>query len=96
MQDSKDSQPVDDIEKNAEQPTISSMNMNAASENEPFSIYTRNQKRLMVVFAAVAAFFSPLTANIYLPALNTLANDLNVSNSKITLTVTTYLVCTES
>jgi predicted MFS family arabinose efflux permease len=48
---------------------------------------------LMVVFAAIAAFFSPLTASIYLPALNTLAKDLNVSNSQITLTITTYLVC---
>lgn len=65
----------------------------SAADNEPFSVYTRNQKRCLVLAASIAAFFSPLSANIYLPALNTLAKQLNVTNTLITLTVTTYLVC---
>lgn len=65
---------------------------NVKIDSEPHSIYTTNQKRAIILAASVAAFFSPLSANIYLPALNTLAKDLRVSNSLITLTVTTYLV----
>jgi hypothetical protein len=55
--------------------------------DEPHSIYTTPQKRIIILTASVAAFFSPLSANIYLPALNTLAHDLHVSNTLITLTV---------
>jgi hypothetical protein len=43
--------------------------------------------------ATIAALFSPFTAQIYFPALNTIAKDLHVTNSKINLTVTTYMVC---
>lgn len=59
---------------------------------EKHSVFSSNQKKVIVIMASIAAFFSPLSANIYLPALNTLAHDLNVSNSRINLTVTTYLV----
>lgn len=79
-----------DLEKAAAQPITDTKY--EAQPDEPFSIYTTSQKRWMVIGAAVAAFFSPLTASIYLPALNTLARDLRVSNSQITLTITTYLV----
>lgn len=47
----------------------------------------------MIVFGAtMAAFFSPLTGQIYFPALNVIARDFNVSASQINLTVTTYMV----
>jgi len=85
-------QPTEDIERTADPPTTAKDNVIAT--NEPFSIYTLNQKRLMVLFAATAAFFSPVTATIYLPALSSVAEDLHVSYGKITLTVTTYLVST--
>lgn len=85
-------QPTEDIERIADLPTPAKAAANAT--NEPFSIYTPPQKKLMVLFAATAAFFSPVTATIYLPALNTIAEDLHVSYGKITLTVTTYLVST--
>ena len=39
-----------------------------------------------------AAFFSPLSSNVYFPAINTIAKDLRVSISRINLTVTTYQV----
>ncbi|KAF2396639.1 citrate synthase [Trichodelitschia bisporula] len=64
----------------------------AASSDVPYSIYTTNQKRLMVLAGSLAAFFSPLSANIYMPALNTLAKDLHVSNTLIGFTVTSYLI----
>jgi len=58
----------------------------------PFSIFTSSERHFIVVMASLAALFSPLSANIYYPALNTLAEDLHESLSKINLTITTYLV----
>jgi hypothetical protein len=78
-----------DVEKGALQPTAA-----PTPASEPHSIYTQNQKRLMVVAAAIASTFSPITGNIYLPALNSVAHDLKVSNSVVTLTVTFYMVST--
>lgn len=42
--------------------------------------------------ASWAGFFSPVSANIYFPALNTLARDLHVSNTLINLTLTSYMI----
>lgn len=56
------------------------------------SVFTPNQKRFIVFMAAWAGFFSPVSGNIYLPALNPLARDLNVSNTLINLTLTSYMV----
>lgn len=58
----------------------------------PYSIFTRGQKRYIVFLAAFAGLFSPLSANIYFPALNTLASDLRVSNALINLTLTSYMI----
>ncbi|KAH8795637.1 major facilitator superfamily domain-containing protein [Hyaloscypha finlandica] len=60
--------------------------------HEVHSIFSPNNKKFIILTASTAAFFSPLSSNIYLPALNLLARDLHVSDSKINLTVTTYLI----
>ncbi|KAF7554648.1 hypothetical protein G7Z17_g2809 [Cylindrodendrum hubeiense] len=65
--------------------------------NEPtpvpvYSIFTTWQKRLIVLAAACTAFFSPLSAQIYFPALTAIAQDLNVTDSQVNLTVTTYMI----
>jgi hypothetical protein len=57
-----------------------------------YTIYTQWQKRLIVAGASIAALFSPLTAQIYMPALNALAADFNVTASQINLTVTTFMI----
>lgn len=62
------------------------------STEPPYSIFSRGQKNFVVVIASLAALFSPLTDNIYYPALNTLSEDLHESLSNINLTITTYLV----
>jgi hypothetical protein len=59
----------------------------------PYSSFSNGMKRYIVFTAAGAGFFSSLSAQIYFPALNTLAEDLNVSTSLINLTVTSYMVC---
>lgn len=61
-------------------------------ETQAFSVFTTNQKRLIVLTASLAGFFSPLSGSIYYPALNTIAEDLGVSSSKANLTVTTYMI----
>ena len=61
-------------------------------DQAPYSIYNTRQKRAIVLCAAAAAFFSPLTAQIYLPSLPAIAEDLHVTYSAVTLTVTVYMV----
>lgn len=58
----------------------------------PHSIFSKHLKQYIVFLAAWGGFFSPLSANIYFPALNTLARELNVSIGVINLTITSYLV----
>lgn len=63
------------------------------SDQENYSIFTVREKRILIALAALAALFSPLSANIYYAATTTLARDLNTSIDLINLTVTCYLVC---
>lgn len=57
-----------------------------------YHIYTRAQKRYVVILVSAAALFSPLSSNIYFPVLNTIANDLNTSTSNVNFSVTIYLI----
>ena len=56
------------------------------------SIFSESMKKFIVFMTAWGGFFSPLSANIYFPALNTLAADFKVSNSLINLTLTSYMI----
>ncbi|KAJ5140996.1 hypothetical protein N7448_004404 [Penicillium atrosanguineum] len=58
----------------------------------PYSVFSKTQKRLIILTAALTSSFSPLSANIYYPALNSIAKDLQVSPSQINLTITTLLI----
>lgn len=58
----------------------------------PYSSFSLWEKRGIVLGAALSAFFSPLTAQIYFPALNVVAKAFDVSTSQINLTVTTYMI----
>lgn len=65
----------------------------AGTDSEPpFSVFTLTEKKLIVLTISFIGLVSPLSASIYFPAINTLADDLHVSTSDINLTVTTYLV----
>ncbi|CAI7566543.1 unnamed protein product [Penicillium glandicola] len=57
-----------------------------------YSVFTVRQRRYIVFMASWAGFFSPVSSQIYFPALNTLAKDLHVSNSLINLTLTSYMI----
>jgi MFS family permease len=58
----------------------------------PWSVFTYRQKCWIVVMVSVASFFSPLSANIYFPALETLSKDFNTSESVMNLTLTSYMI----
>ncbi|CAD0086413.1 unnamed protein product [Aureobasidium vineae] len=74
-------------------------NQNAVSTTEQplnddgvYSVFTPTQKKLIVFTASLAGFFSPLSGSIYYPALNTIAEDLGITATKVNLTVTTYMI----
>ena len=62
------------------------------ASDKPYSSFTPWQKKFIILSASIGSFISPLTSNIYFPALNTIASDLNVSISQVNLTITTYMV----
>lgn len=59
---------------------------------EPYSIFSRRMKIWITFMATVASVVSPMTAHIYFPALDALADELNVSISLINLTLTSYMI----
>ncbi|KAF2714174.1 MFS general substrate transporter [Pleomassaria siparia CBS 279.74] len=62
------------------------------TNSPPYSVFSKRQKTFIVFLAAWAGFFSPLSANIYFPALTTLAREFNVSSTLLNLTVTSYMI----
>ncbi|OCF58020.1 hypothetical protein L486_04047 [Kwoniella mangroviensis CBS 10435] len=62
------------------------------ASNKPYSVFTDGQKWFIVIFSALGAIFSPISTNIYVPAIPTLAKAFNTTTEKINLTVTIYLV----
>ena len=57
-----------------------------------YSVFNLRQKQFIVFMVACGGFFSPLSANIYFPALNPLSHDLRVSNELINLSLTSYMI----
>ncbi|KAF8167670.1 major facilitator superfamily domain-containing protein [Crassisporium funariophilum] len=58
----------------------------------PYTRFTKNEKWFIVGLTAAVGLFSPLTANIYFPAIPTLSRAFNKSTELINLTVTMYMV----
>ncbi|KAI0653268.1 MFS general substrate transporter [Cubamyces menziesii] len=59
---------------------------------KPYSVFTRSEKWFIVAVTGFAAMFSPLTTNIYFPAIPTIAAAFHKSVELINLTVTVYMV----
>ncbi|KAJ7762474.1 MFS general substrate transporter [Mycena metata] len=59
---------------------------------EPYSIFTSREKWFIVALVSFGALFSPLSANIYFPAIPTLAVAFDKSIELINLTVTLNMV----
>lgn len=67
---------------------VSAMN----SSQEVYTVFGKNQKRFIIFMASLGAFFSPISGNIYYPALNSMAASVHVSGSLINLTITSYMI----
>ncbi|KFY24730.1 hypothetical protein V493_05055 [Pseudogymnoascus sp. VKM F-4281 (FW-2241)] len=66
--------------------------LTAVRTGPPYSVFSKRQKQYLVFMVTVAAFISPTSANIYFPALNPLAKDLNVSDALINVTLTSFMI----
>ncbi|KAI1113398.1 chloramphenicol resistance protein [Nemania sp. NC0429] len=66
--------------------------LSRVSSGPPYTVFSPGMKRWIVGMNCVAAFMSPTTANIYFPALPTLARDLGVGLDQINITLTTYMI----
>ena len=53
---------------------------------------SRKQKWNLVILASLAGSFSPLSSNIYFPAVDSISAELGVSLSLVALTITIYMV----
>ena len=50
-------------------------------DNKPYSVFTHNEKKIIIICVGLAQFFLPISGQIYFPLLDTIASDLHVSNS---------------
>lgn len=69
-------------------------NNNNARENQnvEFSVFSLSERRFIAFMGSWAGFFSPVSSQIYYPALDSLTKDLSVSITLINLTLTSYMV----
>ncbi|KAF2673922.1 MFS general substrate transporter [Microthyrium microscopicum] len=58
----------------------------------PHHVFSREQKKWLVYMVSLAAMFSPLSSNIYFPALPTIAETLHTPIELVTLTITIYML----
>lgn len=63
-----------------------------AAPKAPYSAFPVKAKRFIVLGAASASVFAPLSMQIYLPALNDLVDEFNESRTKINLTISVYMI----
>lgn len=63
-----------------------------SQRNDPYTVFTKLQKRWIKFLVAFAGMFSPLSSFIYYPAITSIAKDLNTSMELINLTITSYMV----
>ncbi|KAI1360859.1 chloramphenicol resistance protein [Xylaria arbuscula] len=66
--------------------------LSRVSSGPPYTVFSQRMKWWIVGMNSISAFISPITGNIYFPALPTLASDLGVGLSQINLTLTTYMI----
>ncbi|KZT33039.1 MFS general substrate transporter [Sistotremastrum suecicum HHB10207 ss-3] len=83
---------VEQIELQVIEQTQSPADPSTPRNPERYSVYNRREKWFLVCLASLSALLSPLTANIYFPALPLLASEFHKSLELINLTVTGYMV----
>ncbi|KAF2676917.1 MFS general substrate transporter [Lentithecium fluviatile CBS 122367] len=61
-------------------------------EEEAYHVFEKREKWSVVAMIGFAGLFSGLSSNIFFPALDAIAKDLNVSLNTVSLTITSYLI----
>ena len=61
-------------------------------EDDAWSVWSTRGKRTIIFSASFASLLSPLSSNIYFPALEPIARDLHVSNTLVNLSISTYII----
>ncbi|KAI8877166.1 MFS general substrate transporter [Backusella circina FSU 941] len=64
----------------------------STEDEEPFTVFSKGALLRILVITSLTGMLSPLTANIYLPALNQIQEDLGISTEEVNLTVTVYMI----
>ncbi|KAL8298697.1 hypothetical protein RB597_007352 [Gaeumannomyces tritici] len=79
------------LQPDVEQTSLPTSGDAATDDEPPYSVFSAGEKWLLVCIVGLAMLFSPLTANIYFPAMAQLRADLGATEQEINLTVTAYL-----
>lgn len=64
----------------------------ALPKKPPYHVLSKREIWNLVVFVSLAGAFSPLSSNIYFPAMDTISSDLGVNATLVGLTITVYMV----
>jgi MFS family permease len=81
-----------DVKIPTDEPKVEQPDRSGVLAKENYSVFTVGQKRAIIFAGSFAAWFSPMTGSIYFPALDQIGADLGVSDSAMSVTVTTYLI----
>ncbi|KAA8913035.1 major facilitator superfamily domain-containing protein [Sphaerosporella brunnea] len=55
-------------------------------------LFSRRKKKAIIHLMAIAALFSPLSSNIYFPAIESISKDLHVSSAMVQTTISSYMI----
>ena len=64
----------------------------APTSTRPYSAFPQHTKWLIVAICGAAGVFSPISSNIFVPAIPTLAAEFHRSEQDISLAITIYLI----
>ncbi|KAJ6115458.1 hypothetical protein N7486_001236 [Penicillium sp. IBT 16267x] len=81
-----------DEDRNSPIENASGPNDNNTLSDVPYSVLPAGEKALVIIAGSFAALISPLSSSIYLPAMTSIAQEMDVSVSLINFTITTYLI----
>ena len=70
----------------------SALTVSETKSEKPYSAFSNSAKWFIVAMTSMAAFFSPLSGQIYFPVLPILTDIYHLSSSLINVSVTTYLI----
>lgn len=68
------------------------LNSDTPDLGPPYSVFKGGTRTFIVTIITIGSLASPMTANLYFPALPAIAADLGVSIGLINLTLTTYMI----